>query len=268
VNPRGFTLLEVVLASALFALLMSVYYLAFSNVLVLDEFARSQRAFGSIGPAVLDLVEDDLLSLYTAPQQPAAFPFRGEDDSLASEPADRMNFVVRRASIHREEFFGSGNWLRSPVNEVGFRLARGTGPYQDLRRLYRRESYYVDGTPLQGGDHFEVYDRVVGLDVVYAGYRVEESERTDQSRVGTHGLDRFESWDSEERKAFPTAAIVFLTIEPPQVGEIDRYRDERPERRTFVRIVPLPQADDVPPPPPQTPTQPGAEAGAPLPGSR
>jgi hypothetical protein len=260
-------LIEVILASALFALLMSVYYLAFSNVLVLDEFARSQRAFGSIGPAVLDLVEDDVTSLYTAPQQPAAFPFRGEDDSLASEPADRMNFVVRRASIHREEFFGKENWLRSPVNEVGYRLARGTGPYQDLRKLYRREGYYVDGTPLQGGDYFEVYDRVVAFDVVYAGYRVEEAERTDQSRVGTHGLDRFESWDSEERKAFPTAAILFLTIEPPQVGEIQRFRDVRPERRTFVRIIPLPQADDVAAPPPDQ-MQAGGETAAQQPPAR
>ena len=123
----------------------------------------------------------------------------------------------------------------------------------------------VLGTPLQGGDYFEVYDRVVGFDVVYAGYRVEESERTDQEKVGTHGLDRFESWDSEERKAFPTAAIVFLTIEPPQVGEIERFRDVRPERRTFVRIIPLPQADDVAPPPPEA--QAGGETAARPPGS-
>ena len=53
---RGFTLLEVILATTLFALLMSSYYAIFFNVSQLEEYARSQRAFSAVGPAILDLV--------------------------------------------------------------------------------------------------------------------------------------------------------------------------------------------------------------------
>ena len=79
---RGFTLLEILVSTALFALLMGAYYTTFTDVLVLEEYARNQRSFASVGPAILDLVEDDLLSLYTHPTELAAYPFRGEDDAL------------------------------------------------------------------------------------------------------------------------------------------------------------------------------------------
>jgi prepilin-type N-terminal cleavage/methylation domain-containing protein len=241
---RGFTLLEVIIATTLFALLMSSYYSIFTNVSDLEAYARSQRAFSAVGPAVLDLVEDDLVSLYSNPRAQNAFPFRGEDDSRGSHPADSMNFASMRASIHKEEFFDQKEWLSSPVNEVGYRLARGEG---DVRRLYRRESYYVDGTPLQGGEYFEIYDRVLAFDVTYLGYPAEEEERRSQDTLRQHRLDTFESWNSEERKALPTAVVLTLTVEPPLLTAEPQATagvEARPQR-TFVRIVQLVQADDV-----------------------
>jgi len=245
-RAKGFTLLEVILATTLFALLMSSYYAIFLNVSELEQYARSQRAFSAVGPAVLNQMEDDLQSLYTNPRAPAAFPLRGEDGSRGSQPADSLNFVTMRPSIHKEEFFDRKNFISSPVNETGYRLARGEG---DVRRLYRRESYYVDGTPLQGGDYFEIYDRVLGFDVVYVGYRSEEDERKSQSTLKQHKLDTFDSWNSEERRAMPTAVVVTLTVEPPQLsaGADDTREGARP-KRTFVRIIQLVQADDILPP--------------------
>lgn len=258
----GFTLIEVILATTLFALLMSSYYVVFTRVTELEQYARHQRAFGTIGPAILDLIEDDLLSLYTHPRQADAFPFRGEDESLAGQPADRISFVARRRSVHQEEFFGSDNWLRSPINEVGYRLQRAPSQFGEVRRLFRREGFYVDETPMQGGDYYEVYDRVIAFDVTYAGYPVEEEERKDQDTLGDRSLERFESWDSETRKGFPTAVIITLTVEPPSMALRTRGDDFEPETRTFVRIIPLVQADDIPPPPPDgsnptTPNTPG-----------
>lgn len=273
-SNRGFTLLEVIIATMLFALLMSSYYVVFLNVSALEEYARSQRAFSAVGPAVLDLLEDDLESLYSHPRAPNAFPFRGEDDSRGSEPADSMNFVTMRPSIHKEEFFDRKETLSSPVNEVGYRLARGAG---DARRLYRRESYYVDTTPLQGGDYYEVYDRVLAFDVSYVGYPAEEEERKSQTTLKQHKLDTFESWNSEERKAMPTALVVTLTVEPPELhvtggGAATGDGAARPQR-TFVRILQLIQADDILPPQqpagtntqqvPQPGTQPGNPPGTP-----
>jgi len=261
-HARGFTLIEMVLAVTLFSFLMSSYYVVFIRVVELEEYARNQRAFASIGPAVLDLMEDDLLSLYTHPREPKAFPFRGSDNSLGGEPADRLDFVARRASIHQEEFFGNDNWVRSPINEVGYRLARGGNEYGDVRRLFRREHYYVDETPLQGGDYFEIYDRVVAFDLAYAGYRAEESERESIETKGEHSLDKFESWDSVERRGFPTAVIVTLTVEPPELSATDRAGDKQAgarRRRTFVRVIPLAHADDIPLP--EGPSQPAGPGG-------
>jgi prepilin-type N-terminal cleavage/methylation domain-containing protein len=263
VRRAGFTLIEIVLATVLFSMLMASYYTVFIRVVVLEEHARGQRAFGNIGPAVLDLMEDDVGSLYTHPRQPDAFPFRGEDDNLAGQAADRMDFVTRRASIRQQEFFGHDRWLRSPINETGWRLARGASRLGYVRTLYRRESFYPDATPLQGGEFYEVYDRVVSLDIAYAGYQVEEEGRKDAETAAERNLDKFESWDSEERRGFPTALLVTLTVEAPQVSLADRDRErgtETRETRTFFRIIPLVQGQDVLPPQ-------GAPAEAPPPGT-
>jgi len=256
-TQRGFTLLEIILATTLFTLLMGSYYTVFLQVVELEEYARDQRSFGSVGPAVLDLIEDDILSVYTSPRALDAFPFRGEDDALGGEAADTLNFVVQRASIHQEEF--QDTFVRSPMNEVGYRMARADARFGDVRKLYRRENFYVDNTPLQGGDYYEIYDRVVAFDVEYVGFPVEESERTDQDTLGEHRYETFESWDSEERRFLPTALVVTLTVEPPMlnVPEGSRRDLERPKRRTFVRIIPLVQADDILPAANPQPGQPG-----------
>ena len=267
---RGFTLLEILVATALFALLMGAYYSTFTDVLILEEYARNQRSFATVGPAVLDLIEDDVLSMHTHPVELGAYPFRGEDDALESEAADSLSFVAQRASIAQQEFFGRGSWTRSPINEVGYRLGRGNMTLGNVRRLYRRESYYLDESPLAGGDYYEVYDRIVSFDVTYAGYRAEEETRESTETLGKRQLDRFESWDSEERKALPSAIIVTLVIEPPQLTQgvtEDEERVEGTDRRTYVRIIPLVQADDVAPPAegegnaPGTPPGPGTNPG-------
>lgn len=248
----GFTLLEIILATSLFVLLMSSYYTVFIHVVELEEYARNQRAIGAVGPAVLDLVEDDMLSVYTHPKARDAFPFRGRDDALGGEAADKMDFVAHRASIHREDFHGEGEWVYCPVNEVGYRLARNRRDSGNVRRLYRRESYYVDSSPLDGGDYYEIYDRVVAFDVKYVGFRVEEEERSDQDTLGETAYELFESWDSEERKALPTAVVLTLTIEPPRLTDKQEIEVDEAERlarrRTFFRVVHLVQADDIQPP--------------------
>ncbi len=248
-SQRGFTLIEVLLATVLFALLMAGYYVVFLNVVELEEYARSQRAFSTVGPAILDLMEDDLAALHISPVKADAFPFRGTDETLQGQPADRMNFVARRASVQQEDIGSRGTFLRSSLNEVGYRLGRGEG---EVRRLYRRESYSVDAAPLEGGEYHELYDRVVSLDIQYAGYRVEETERSSSTELGRHELERFESWDSEERKGFPAAVIITLVLEPPLLGvQPERKQGEPPPRQTFVRLIPLIHAHDIPPAPAQ-----------------
>lgn len=265
----GFTLVEVVLATVLFSLLMAAYYTVFLNAVQLEEHVRSERAFGTVAPAILDLVEDDLASLHTSPTKLDAFPLRGTDGSLDGEPADEVHFVARRASVHQEDLGGRGKFLRSPVNEVGYKLARGDRG-SETRKLYRREAYYVDGSPLEGGDYHEIYDRVVSLDIAYAGYRVEERERADSRSLGEHRLERFESWDSAERKGYPSAVIVTLVVEPPRLSvEPEAERGKPRPRHTFVRVIPLFQADDVAapaaPPASNQPAATPAGSGASLP---
>ena len=99
----------------------------------------------------------------------------------------------------------------------------------NVRKLYRRESYYLDESPLSGGDFYEVYDRIVSFDVHYAGYRAEEEARESTETLGERNLDKFESWDSEERKALPTAIIVTLVIEPPQLTQGVAEEDDQVE---------------------------------------
>ena len=78
--------------------LMASYYTAFLQVIETEQFARESRHFGAIGPAILDLIEDDLVSLYVHPRAPDAFPLRGDDDTRGGKPADSLHFVTRRAN--------------------------------------------------------------------------------------------------------------------------------------------------------------------------
>ena len=243
-QARGFTLIEIILATVLFSLLMASYYEIFNGVLQLEEYARESRSFSNVGPAVLDLIEDDIHSLFIHPRADDAFPFRGNDDSMGSQASDSFHFVGTRASIGEEQIFGD-EWTKSPVNELGYRVARSSSR-RDTRRLYRRESYYVDGTPLDGGDYYEVYDRVHAFDVTYVGYRVEEEDNSEATEERL--LETFESWDSEERKGYPTAMIVKLTIEAPQLTVPIDGEDTEPTRRTFFRVIHFVHADDVDPP--------------------
>ena len=71
---RAFTLLEILIATILFALLMASYYTAFIQVIETEQFARESRHFGAIGPAILDLIEDDLVSLYVHPNTNSNWP--------------------------------------------------------------------------------------------------------------------------------------------------------------------------------------------------
>ena len=140
-DSRGFTLIEVILATTLFALLMSSYYVVFTRVVELEAYARDQRAFGTVGPAILDLIEDDLLSLYSHPREPDAFPFRGDDESSGGKPADRMFFVVRRASVHQEEFFGDER-LQALLAEIG-----GESAANACKTVALRIAEYEQGSP-------------------------------------------------------------------------------------------------------------------------
>jgi len=243
---RAFTLLEILIATILFAMLMASYYTAFIQVIETEQFARESRHFGAIGPAILDLIEDDLVSLYVHPRAPDAFPLRGDDDTRGGKPADSLHFLTRRASIHQEEVENTGTYLRSPINEVGYRLAKADRDLGDVRRLYRREQYYVDGPPLQGGDYFEIYDRVVSLDIIYAGYRVEEDSTTSIQEREESRLEKFESWDSDERKGLPSAIFIILTIESPSLGKIQKDADPKDRKlETLVRVIRPPQAFDI-----------------------
>ena len=47
---RGFTLIEILIATALFAGLMGMYGVVFFNVVSLEEYARSQRSFATDRP--------------------------------------------------------------------------------------------------------------------------------------------------------------------------------------------------------------------------
>jgi type II secretion system protein J len=191
---RGFTLLEVLVATAILSIVCAAVYTSYiSNV----ESIRSGRSGGEIRQVariVLDLMERDLESaIDRAPGLGGAqrLGMIARNGTLDGKAADRIDFTTlthipaRRADPQTD------------LCTVGYRLEKGEG---GGLVLYRRDN----GTPgediLLGGREEELTDRVTGLDLVY---------------LDSHGRtsDEWDSFNQSLKDRLPTQIRIRLTLQ-------------------------------------------------------
>ena len=178
---RGFTLMEVLLAVAITAVVMTTVTMTFRLTLeardVVDNLAESTEA----GPRIMNLIERDLRGLWTQNIRNNAV-LRGRNMDVGSFEADRIDMLTTTDSVGT--VLNSQNQpRRSPVNEVGYWLKQNPR-YRDLMELWRREDPLVDDELITQGSFQMVHDRLKSFRITYyrtLGYEAEELNEWDSS---------------------------------------------------------------------------------------
>ncbi|HLY08560.1 MAG TPA: type II secretion system protein GspJ [Planctomycetota bacterium] len=193
---EGFTLVELMLAILLLAIMMSIVYGVVVSTVGAARRVEEITAASELGPAILTRIRSDLESAF--------LPKEGEFFAGIKKPGsgadrDRVDF------ISSELAYGSKNDVEEPsfhsVNEVGYQVLDSPKEF-GMGVLYRREDFFIDSEPLKGGHLIEMYDRVKSFALRYYD-----------------GKDWRPDWSSKTQKGLPKAVEIELKIYVTQNGE-------------------------------------------------
>ena len=237
-DASGFTLIEVLLAMGIAALLFTATFMG------IDQVIRSRKAIANrstpyvIGPAILDAISADLSNAYFYDLKDNNV-FFGSEAELGGREADALSFISARRTYAPERFESDEDLRHSFLNEVGYLMRTGATDTPFLE-LWRREDYFVDGNIHEGGDYVMVYDKVHSLSLQYVSSNPENRDGGGQKAPEEMLQD---GWNSIDEKGVPRAVQITLTIFAPDTLEaVDReVKDGRARLYTFKRFVSLPQ---------------------------
>ncbi len=192
---KGFTLLEVLIALGITALLTAAVYAAYTGNLEAIEQVRDQEVAFQTARVVLDRMARDLESAVTDATSGVTAQGRlglvASTGEIAGRPADRVDFTAFSHLAWREES------PKSDLCEVGYRLERDqdTGEV----RLFRREQILPDGDLEAGGEKIALSEDVTALEI----------------RCGDEEGNEIEAWDTRKGDGggpLPRTIRVRLTV--------------------------------------------------------
>jgi prepilin-type N-terminal cleavage/methylation domain-containing protein len=227
----GFTLVEVLVAVLILALILStVYELLLNSARHADSLKESIEG-PKLENALLDEIVRDLRFAYYRPGQfPADAGFWGRSRQVNGRDADRIDFLTCRASKKAELEDASRQQVSAPLIEVGY-ACRPNDDNGDWFELWRRERYFVDDDPTDGGRYDLLHGKMRRFDI---RYYLPPEERPDSDR----GL---EEWDSKTQHKLPYAMEITVQFDV-------REPIQRDQPQVMVkRIVMMTQARSVAP---------------------
>jgi len=167
---RGFTLLELLLAMALAAVLSLTLYTSFSTAVKARRTAQNAVRSARAGAVAMDLICHDLESVVPPPAAPAdgtaatltlAGPFEGQHGAGGRGDNDHLLFRTIEAEANANENLNDP--LAEGVREVEFYIATDTNPPGLVRRVNRN----VLATVQKPGDAELLCRGVRGFSVQY-----------------------------------------------------------------------------------------------------
>lgn len=209
---RGFTLVEMLLAITLVAIVITVLYGVLEQTLGAQGRIEAVMYGSEIGPHILNQIRQDLEACFV-PDDKNTY-FLGQDKKDIGGDADRIDLVCTTLDLKEQQGKDPGF---SAINEVGYQL-KPNRQRPGLLVLYRRLDFGIDDDPLKGGRLYELYDRVKSLNVEFYD-----------------GKDWQSNWDNKELKRLPEAIRVELVI---QVSA--DLQEDRPEDRKYATTITLP----------------------------
>ncbi len=211
-SNRGFSLIEIVVASAIASMIMLMVYTAYRTTLTsIRDMTGFAEMYENVNLAI-SKIDRDLTNCFIK-RENKKICFIAENDG----DNGKLNFVT--VSFNEFRLRGSVKTpvLQSDVHEVGYY------PKQDPRfpgvfRLMVREDIHYDDDPLSGGTENVLLDNVIGLEFRF--------------KVGNTWED---TWDSRETSRFPR--LVKTTIKLKKFG-VQASGSEDVEEFTFISYIP------------------------------
>ncbi|MCC6543230.1 MAG: prepilin-type N-terminal cleavage/methylation domain-containing protein [Nitrospirae bacterium] len=203
-NIYGFTLMEVLLATAILGIIMMIIYGSFVQTrLVIGRTEASVDGLRGIRAAFSRITSDINMAFLSASNDNTFFV--GTDDYSAGYPTDQIDFTsfshIRRYS----------DALESDQMEVGYFLRKD---FEGSSVLMKREKNRIDVNPMYGGRTYELCEDIAGIDFRYLD-------------EGTW----LESWDSRVSKKLPEAVEITIII-----------KDSGGTERSFRTITEIPMS--------------------------
>src|SRR5215831_9925602 len=88
---------------------------------------------------------------------------------------------------------------RSPITEIGYHV-RINPDNQDFLELWRRQDFFVDNLPFEGGSYERVYSQIRKFHIGYY-------EKLDEDK------EELRDWDVTDKGKLPVAIVITLELE-------------------------------------------------------
>ena len=101
-NPKGFTLLEILIATFLFGVVLTIIYTSYTGTMRVVDTAESQAEIYRMARIALERILEDLESVYVSQMKEGSeseknafqpFQFVGEDKEISGRDADTLSFA-------------------------------------------------------------------------------------------------------------------------------------------------------------------------------
>lgn len=202
-TDHGFTLMEVLIAIAILAIVLSTVYGSFVQTRkVIGKAEASIEELRGVRAAFTRMMQDVSMAFIVKINDNTFFT--GTDDYSEGYATDSIDFTSYSNRIRNNDA------KESDQIEVGYSLKRGNeGKAVLIKRVKRR----IDENPGYGGDTFEISEDIVGLNFRYLD---EDNAWVD-------------SWDSRVNKNIPQAVEITIIV-----------KDNSDNERTYKGIADVP----------------------------
>ena len=223
-NQEGFTLLEILLALFIFAIVLSTLYTAYTGTFRNVDETEAQADIYRMVRIALERMTEDLESSYipprtlgaeteTSPLNPPAFV--GETTQISDRSADTLLFFSRAHLVFDEEE------VDTTVARIAYDV-RQSEEDEEVFLLYRSDTPGFEEGPEQGTGGLILCDGLHAVDFIY--YDDEGREH-----------DRWDSTNEEFKDRLPTMVSIILEF-------VNKRNPEAPLK--FVSGVVLPMAQE------------------------
>lgn len=196
---EGFTLLEILVAMFIFAIVLSTLYTAFTGTFRNVNETESEADIYRMARITLERIAEDLESAYIPPwavgpetegQTPQPAPFVGENAQISDRSADTLLFFSRAHLVFDEEE------VDTTVARISYDV-RQSEEGEEVFVLYRSDTPGFEEGPEQGTGGLILCDSLRSVNFTY---------HDDEGR----GYDRWDSTNEEFKDRLPVMVSIVL----------------------------------------------------------